>query len=513
MRLLENLTTDKRRVLLVAVLILAAAAFLRFYNLNWSFSNNGVDEGIMLERARMVSAGYGLYTELPCDQAPLAFLIGSFLEGEVLALRVLTASLSMVAIAACMIASKKQQGNIAMLVTGLLLAFDFSLLRESRLFSLDGISTFFLAIALPLYMHYLRKDSRLALFLAGLLVGVSAATKLFGGIALVGMLLFMVVEYWKEGNRTKTASRMVVDILILIVAAAVPIVRLLLALGPSNMLNGMVFDQGHREFDLVMKLSIPIFFGLNLAYALPLLYARRTWAHSKEARFLLILSGVLLANFVLQPLVFLHHMVLMSPGLAILSGIFVARELENKKVLFTEHATTIARKKGGSETRAILAISMVGILVSAGLGSFGLMMQQRPGQLVFAEKIAQWTTPDDWVIGGDPLIAAYAERPTPPGMVNVGTRIYPELTLGEVESAIVEYDVAVFLLSYRFLEDDMTGLAQFLSDQGYEKVAGEYMGVWHGSAFSAFEDAGAPMVFVRSDIVTAFDLPTEDWNA
>ena len=291
-----------------------------------------------------------------------------------------------------------------------------------------------------------------------------------------------------------------------------PIIRLLLALGPSDMLNGMVFDQGHRQFDLVMKLSIPIFFGLNLAYALPLVFARRMWVHSKEARFLLILTGVLLANFVLQPLVFLHHMVVMSPGLAILSGILVAHELEIKKGLYVERAETVSGKKGISETRVIMAISIVGILVSAGLASYGIAAQQKPGQWEYAEKIAQWTTPDDWIISGDPLVTAYAERLTPPLMVNVGTRIYPELTLGEVESAVAEYDVAVFLLSYRFLENDMTGLAQFLADHGYEKVSEAFMGDWHGSAFSAFEKAGAPMVFVRNDIVVEFDLPTEAWS-
>src|SRR3990170_4601745 len=117
MKLLENLTTDRRKVLIAVVLILASAAFLRFYNINWSFSNNGVDEGIMLERARMVSQGYGLYTELPCDQAPLVILIGAAFDGDVVVLRALTATLSLLAIAACMLASKKQQGNVAMLVT------------------------------------------------------------------------------------------------------------------------------------------------------------------------------------------------------------------------------------------------------------------------------------------------------------------------------------------------------------------------------------------------------------
>jgi len=513
MKLLENLTTDKRKVLAVAVLIVAAAALFRFYNIGWSFSNNGVDEGIMLERARMVSAGYDLYTELPCDQAPLAFLIGSVFEGDVVVLRALTATLSMAAIVACMIASKKQQGNMAMIVTGLLLAVDFALLRESRLFSLDGISAFFLAFALPPYLHYLRHGSRAALVVAGLLVGISAASKLFGGIALAGMLLFMLVDHLTSNRDSRKPARTIVDLLLLSIAAAVPMALLLVTLGPSNMLNGMLFDQGHRQFDLVMKLSIPIFFGLNLAYALPLVFLRRTWSHSREARFLLILTVVLLADFVLQPLVFLHHMVLMSPGLAILSGMLIAREYENKKGLFVEKVEVVSRKKNTSEARALMAVSLVGILVSAGLASYGLVAQQEPGQLVYADKIAAWTTPDDWIISGDPLITSYAERLTPPTVVNVGTRIYPELTIDEVEQAVVEYDVAVFVLTYRFFEDDMAGLASFLENHGYGEVASDFMGEWSNSAFGVFEDTRVGMVFVRDDIIEAFDLPTEGGTA
>ena len=511
MKLLENLTTDKRKVLIAVVLILAVAAFLRFYNINWSFSNNGVDEGIMLERARMVSQGYGLYTELPCDQAPLVFLIGSLFDGDVVVLRALTAALSLVAIAACMLASKKQQGNVAMLVTGVLLAIDFALLRESRLFSLDSISTSFLALSLPMFLHYLRKGSRAALILAGLLVGLSTASKLFGGVALLGMLVFMLLQLSQIRRENRKASGTIADLVILLAAAAAPLAVLLAALGPSDMLNGMLFDQGHRGFDLAMKLSIPAFFGLNLAYALPLVYARRMWAHSKEARFLLILTVVLLADFVLQPLVFLHHMVLMSPGLAILSAMFIANGYQTKKGLFVEKTKITDRKKRISESKAVMAVLLVGILVSAGLASYGLAAQEKPGQLVYGEKIAAWTAPNDWIISGDPLITSYAERLTPPSMVNVGTRVYPELTVSEVEAAIVEYNVSVFVLCYRFFESDMFGVAFFLEEHDYGKASAAFMGKWSRSAVETYENDQAPMVFVRNDIIVLYDIPTEGW--
>jgi len=508
MKLLENMTTDRRKVLAVAVLILAAAAFLRFYNIGWSFSNNGVDEGIMLERARMVSEGYDLYAELPCDQAPLVFLIGSVFSGDVVVLRALTAALSLVAIAACMLASKMQQGNLAMMVTGLLLAVDFALLRESRLFSLDGISTSFLALSLPLFLHYLRHDSRVALFTAGLLVGLSTASKLFGGIALLGMLIFMLVEYWRSGKENRKGSRTVFDLIVLTIAAALPLAVALIVLGPSDMLDGMLFDQGHRAFDLAMKVSIPVYFGLNLAYALPLLYARRIWTHSKEARFLLILTAVLLADFVLQPLVFLHHMVLLSPGFAVLAGMFIASGNDMRKKQFVEKIEAVDRKNGTYEFKTFVAVLLVGIVVSAGLASYGLASQGKPSQLVYAEKIAAWTTPSDWIISGDPLITAYAERLTPPSLVNMGTRVYPELTASDVTDAILEYDVAVIVWCYRFFDDDMNGVAFFLHYSDYIQVSSEYMGEWSSSAIETSENDQTPLVYVRADIVAAFGIPT-----
>jgi 4-amino-4-deoxy-L-arabinose transferase-like glycosyltransferase len=493
------------------VLVLAIAAFLRFYNIGWSFSNNGVDEGIMLERSRMVSQGFGLYTELPCDQAPLAFIIGSVFDGNVVVLRALTAGLSLVAIAACMLASKKQQGNVAMLVTGGLLAMDFALLRESRLFSLDGISTSFLALSLPMFLHYLRKESRIALILAGLLVGMSTASKLFGGVALLGMLVFMFLQL-SLFRKEKSPSRTVTDISIFLAAAAAPLAVLFAILGPSDMLSGMLFDQGHRGFDLAMKLSIPAFFGLNLAYALPLVYARRMWAHSKEARFLLILTLVLLADFILQPLVFLHHMVLMSPGLAILTGMLISRKVEDIKGQSTGSMSANDRKKGASEFHVFLAVLLVGIVMSGGLAGYGLFVQDKPSQQTYAEKIATWTTPGDWIISGDPLITSYAERLTPPDLVNVGTRVYPELTVSEVESAVVEYNVSVFVLCYRFFESDMDGLAPFLEEHDYDKVSAAFMGEWSRSAIETYENDQVPMVFVRSDIIELYDIPTESWT-
>jgi 4-amino-4-deoxy-L-arabinose transferase-like glycosyltransferase len=508
MGMLERVIADRRKLLAATVLVFALAAGLRFFNTQWSFSNNGVDEGIMLVRAQMLAQGYDLFTEIPCDQAPLVFLLGAFMDGDVVASRVLVAIMSVGAIAACMEASKRIKGNIAMLVTGILLSVDFVFLRESRLFSLDAMSAIFLAFAILPFIYYLRDGSRVMLATSGIFVGLAAMSKLFGAVALVGILFFMVIDALAERNRGRSTRRHVTDIALVTASAAVPVLALLVLLGPSEMLQGMIFDQGHRELDLFMKLSLPLFFGFNLAYALPLVYARALWLQSREARMLLCMSAVLLADFVLQPLVFLHHLALMSPPLAVLSGIFIAGRFELEKAESNVMSKAVGRKKSIGLTAAISAVLVVGIAISASTGLYGLASQGEAPQQAYAERIREWTTPDDWIISGDPLIAAYSERSVPLDMINMGTRIYPVLTLQDVQDAVLEFDVSVVVVCYRLFEDDMSGLPGWLTGHGYVLVPQAEMGEWSSSAIDMGENEDIPSVYVLEDIAERFDLGT-----
>lgn len=506
MGMLERVTSDRRKLLASALLVFAVAAALRFFNIQWSFSNNGVDEGIMLVRAQMLAHGYDLYADIPCDQAPLVFLLGALLDGDVVASRIMVAVLSVGAIAACMEAARYVRGSVAMLVTGVLMSVDFVFLRESRLFSLDAMSGVFLAFAILPLMYYVKTGSRPMLAISGVLVGLSAMSKLFGAVALVGILLFMVVDALEHRRNGRGTARDVFDMSVVSTSAAAPVIVLMLMLGPSEMLQGMVFDQGHREFDMVMKLSVPLFFGFNFAYALPLVYARALWLQSREARLLLCVSAALLVNFVLQPLVFLHHIAVMSPPLAVLTGIFIAGRFELEKAESNTMSKAMGRKKSIGLNPAISALIIAGIAVSAGTGLYGLAAQGEAPQQAYADRIAEWTEAGDWVISGDPLIAAYAQRDVPPSMINMGTRIYPDISLQQVQDAVLEYDVSVVVVCYRLLEVDMAGLPGWLTGHGYVLVPGALMGEWSGSAIDMGENEATPSVYVLEDIAERFGL-------
>ena len=505
MSLLRDVTTNRRKLAFAVLLVLLLAGFVRFYHIGWSFSNNAIDEGIMLERSLMVNKGYDVYSELPVDQSPLGFIVGGLLWGDVVTLRIFSATMSLLALAACMEMARRIRGNFAMLVTGLLIALDFAFLRESRTFSLNGISASLLAISALFFVIYVQKSDRAALVASGLLIGVSASMKLFGVLGFIGMLAFMSVELMRDG---KGRARRFGDTVLLAVSAAMPVCVLLLALGPSQMIQGMLFDQGHREYQLYVKLGMLAYFGTNLAYLLPLAYARTLWKSGPEERFLVCASVAVIGFMVLQPLTFYGHMVIATPLLAPLAGIFLSGLIDDEKDSQNVVSRKFDAKKWLTFRSAALALLCVGLLVSAGLAAYGLAVQGKPAQEVYSEKLHAFTGPGDWVICGDPIVAAYAERQTPPSVVNVAFRMYPELTLSALESAVLDYNVSVVVLAYRL--NSMEGFEEFLQQHNYSMIARDFIGHGAEPAINVFEPPLEPTTFyVRNDIVQRLGLPTE----
>lgn len=482
----------RRWVILAVLAILLAAGALRLANIGWSYSNNGIDEGVMIERALMVDEGFALYSELPCDQAPLAFIVGSVFGGDVVSLRALTALVAVAAIACCMYASKRIGGNVAMLATGALLAVDFALVRESRLFSLDSLSTSFLAFSAVAFVAHLERRNLALLALAGLLAGISCSFKLIGGLALAGILVFIVVETVRGRTGRKEAA---LQLSLVTAVAVVPLAVLMLALGPADMIQGMILDQGHRGSDLFLKLSLLVYLCLCVAYVVPLVCARRLWSSGPRERFLLLLTLAILVFMLVQPLLFLHHMVYASPALAILAGVVVSRSIESKEVP-SERGSLMRESKRGCLRGMILPALVASLAVSGGLSSYGLAAQGEPSQIYWAELVEQLSTEYDYVICGDPIIAAYADRRIPPEVVNVAERQYPELTFDRICQAVTEYDVEVVLICYYL--NDFEELPTFLESHGYFLVPD--LTVSEGkAALDLFQDGIDPVsLYVKS---------------
>jgi 4-amino-4-deoxy-L-arabinose transferase-like glycosyltransferase len=503
MSLLASLTETRRRTLVTVLLILALAAAVRLYHIGWSFSNNGVDEGVMLQRALLISRDFDLYTDIPCDQAPMAFYFGALLKGDVVTLRALNAALSLGAMAACMYVARRIGGDVAMVATGLFLAVDFAFVREARLFSLDGMASYMLAFGLLAFYFYAKRGDRLAVFLAGLFIGLATAVKLLGGLGLLALVLFFILEAVRERSFKATKA---VDMGIMVSASAVPMVLFLAALGPSEMLQGMLFDQTHREFEPLFKLSIFAYLGLNLTYILPLAYARDLWAVGPEVRYLIVVTGVVLLFMVLQPLVFFHHMVLLSPALAILAGFVTAETVMFKKGHHKKSRLYHVLKKDVTLRRFATAVILIDLAASTGLAFYGTAFQGEPSEIVYAKKLAEITDQDDWVIAGDPLIATYADRQVPPEVVNVAYRRYPQLTLEDLQLAIEKYNVSVVVVCFRL--QDIEGFVQYLRENDFAMVVPWWVGHGDDTVLDLFEGSIDPAYFyVTYEVAGQYDIP------
>jgi hypothetical protein len=169
---------------------------------------------------------------------------------------------------------------------------------------------------------------------------------------------------------------------------------------------------------------------------------------------------------VFQPLTFFHHLVMLSPPLAILAGALIASALEHKKKSSETIPKLVVTKRAVVSANRIIALAIIGVLVSTGLGVYGLAAQGRPIQEHYAKLIQQYSSPNQWVVSGDPLMVSLADRLTPPGLVNIAYRQYPDLTEQGLESEIIHYNVTVVVVCYRL--NDMPGLVGFLTAHGYQ---------------------------------------------
>ncbi len=480
---------NRRQLLIAAIAVLIAALALRVVHIDWSYSNNGVDEGVMIERSLMVSRGYSLYSELPCDQAPAAFLLGSMLSGDILSLRLMTALVSLAAVACCMFVSNRLAGGYAMIVTGALLAVDFTFVRESRLFSLDALSASFMALSITAFVISQWRERVHWLALSGLLIGIATSVKLIGVLGLLGMLVFLAAECMAR-REAKKAS--LVNATVLVMASAVPMAILMVALGPSEMIQGMIFDQAHRNFDIYLKLSVLAFFGLCIAYALPMVYARRIWSLGPSHRLLLSVAVVVLLFMVFQPLTFLHHMVFASPVLGVLAGVVVASEIERKNGKFNKSSNRLEPARARLR-RACIAAVLVSIVVSGGLSTYGIVAQEEPAQAYYGRMLSGMTSSEDLVICGDPIIAAYADREMPPEVVNVAERQYPALDLDRIQQAIADPRVKVVVVCYYLNEID--GLTELLTDEGFTLYVPEHSIAAGSAVLDLFQESIDPVSF------------------
>jgi len=456
----------------IAVLFVIAIIFIffRVYDMHDPFSTNGVDEGIHLLQAKMVSNGYNLYSDLGGDQAPLAILTFAMFGGNVMAARYLSFFLFLVATFSSFLIVLRIKNRKAGVITVLMLAMDFTLLRESRLASLDLFSAAFLCLSGLFFILYIDDGKVMNVALASLFLSISCLSKMIAApFALIVTAVFLYGAM-KE--------RRYFHIFSYVLFFAIPFLFLLLIFTPHELIEGMLLRQMDRGFDVASKLSFLLFIGPSFIYLISI----RKWDIKNKKISFLVLWLVSIFTFVMiQGRTLHHHFVYVVFPAAILSSIALSEMPENSL-------------KGKALLASFVAVNAV---LSASL------VLTAPHDVAYdvADEV-RIVIPDEYlVISGNPLVNVLADREAPPNLTNLAYHHYPPTEPSDVIYWLEKGNVGAVVFYWHL--SDMNEVREYLNESGnytlYKVIKGRGQILFDGMVPKFSEDRY--IIYVKNQLL------------
>jgi len=418
-----------RKILALFVLALIFI-FIRLYNIENPFSTNGIDEGIHLIQAKMVGQGYNLYSELGGDQAPLAILVFSVLKGNVMASRLLSFSLFLAGVSSSFLIASRLRSRKAGVFAMLLLAMDFTLLRESRLASLDLFSASLLSISALFFITYIDSRKWEHVAVASLFLSMSCLSKMIAAPFAFLVTLAFLYEMLKKKN--------LFHLSVYFISFVIPFVFMLFIFTPQELMDGILFRQMGRGFDLYSKLSFLLFIGPGFIYLVSL---KRWNLKNKKMAFLVLWLLSTLVFLMVQGRTFQHHFAYIAFPAAILASIAISdlpeRSLKKRALI--------------SSFIAVNALISVSLIVTA------------PYDLSYdvADEINSITPPGSVVISGNPLVNVLADRDCPPNLTNLAYYHYPPTEPSDIIYWLENGDVKAVVIYWHL--SDMDEVREYLN--------------------------------------------------
>ena len=429
----------------IAVAIILFLFVLRAYNMENPFSTNGIDEGIHLLQAKMVSHGYNYYEDLNGDQSPLAILVFSLFKGDVMSCRYLSYSLFIISSIILFLMAKKFGKNVAFLSL-LIISLDFNLFRESRLASLDLFSAFFLLASSYFFMIYMDRKDWKFLAISSLLLSLSILSKLIPIFFVIFLLIYFIF-----------IKRNIKHLTIYLLTFSIPFLFMLLLFTPHQMIEGIFLRQTHRGIDMYSKMSILLFISSCFVY----LFSIRKWDLRDEKKLYLVSWTLfILIPIMVQGRTSQHHFVYISYPLALLSSIVINNKWNVKK-------------------RVIMTA-----FISFNIFLVVFFVFTAPHDISYrvADDVESITEEKDLIISGNPIVNVIANRLAPPNLTNLAKYHYPETTLNDIIYWMERNETKVVILYYHLSE--IEGLREYLNMSNewhfYEKVEGRGQLLFHG---------------------------------
>lgn len=458
------------------ILLFVTAAFLRFYKISYAFSVNGVDEGIHLMTGRLAANDFGMYTQMNTMQGPLFMWIYELLDGNIIAVRSLSAVFSLFGVlGACIIAYRIANKEVALLA-GVFMAFNYYFIKEGRLASIDLFASVLLIWAFVFLLLYLQKDNHFKrnLLFSGLFFALASMTKLFVVIPLICVSVYLVVLWlrrMKFGHRE--ALRRFMAMAVFGITIIVTTVACMSIYGIETTFKGIFLDNLYRpEQSFWYKIGMfAMFTGLLL---IPFIFAYlpvRKHIRKREVQMLLIWAVPLLLLYLFQSLTWIHHYTLIVAPVCILGswGVYdffnsVKDRIPQPKgkksideVLKQKHPYLKNRVTGRfvpnivffDRKRAVIYSLIVVFVAALIISNFVMVLPvKKPVEYTVAEDLEKLTTETDFIISGDPLITDYADRLQPPEAANLAMVKFPPVTCELLVNLTVEYNVKAVVFTY-----------------------------------------------------------------
>jgi 4-amino-4-deoxy-L-arabinose transferase-like glycosyltransferase len=447
------------------------------------------DEGVYWQSLESMRHGHRLFVEVFSSQPPF-FLAGMYplynlLGGGIVAGRTPVMLGSLVSLAAIFVIGRSLAGTWTGLAAMALAAFDPLYLDLADRLQADLPSVVIGVVAVAVAAHSRRRGAGAGLWLAaGFLLGLSVMTKLLGVVFLVPMAWLALGA--GEGRRWRSGA-----------AALGAVAAVLLALLPFAGELGTVYAQviglhlGTRVSEpqsLAEKVkrvidSYPVLIpALAALLTCAIALARRVgWV----AMLVLWVLAALAVDLAQGPL-FIHHLVVLVPPMALLAG--AAPALAVEAIGAVRPPAAPARPSPGATPRSPAArIVAVSVAVIAGLGLRAIASPMPPADRTTAPTITALRT---WVPRGAPVVtdelfaAAWTGHPVPPNLVD---QSHARITTGELTPSRVEADTDAF-----------HARAVIFATGRLETLAG--FKAWVAQRFRLVDDAGDGLqVWIRTD--------------
>jgi len=467
---------------LLALVLLIIASLPRLFFISRDIHPNGVDEGIQIMAGRMRDAGYELYTQINTVQAPLMIAIYGAIEADPLIFRVFSTAASLIIMIMVMWVGYRIGGRHVMVAAGAFSALDLMFLHESRLASLDMFCLLWISVALMFFIKYRQSGKEWAIVLSGVAFGIGAMIKLFAVVAAGTVGIIMFLDWVNDTGfrpfaRLSTVSIMperrfhgvrFIHMVLLSGAFMAVVVFIMVRFGVMDTIQGMFLNQLHRPvLPFTKKLQyFGVFLLLNL-FAIPFLFLGLRPLYRRSEGVIVAVTVVFFLFFMFQATTWIHHFVFLSPGIALTAGVGIIRfgnMLDSRRKRGRGRSASVRKKKRRTGRMVVYLQVILLILVAVTGGAFSILVKERgeSAQVRAAGFIEDITEEDDFVISGDPMIPAMADRPQPPPVVNVAQLKYPDITCDQLNNTTIDYGVEVVVVTYHLAE--MEGYINFVEE-------------------------------------------------